>query len=160
MSEERVKAQVKQQEALQLKRQEASHKYTESVYEALNVNELNGVKLSKKNQAALYNGLVQPNYTSASGKKTNEFGMLIEKHQYVEPNHGLIAEALWLLKDPEGYRAELRKVGAKKETSKTLRKLKTEQAAKKTVTKESNPSNVEKRKPGIDRGQNRGFFKP
>jgi hypothetical protein len=78
----------------------------------------------------LYAGLVQPNYPSISGRQTNLLGHLLEKYQYVEPRHDLIAEALWLLSDPEGYRSKVKDGGKKEANEKTVRMLKTEQANK------------------------------
>ena len=76
----------------------------------------------------LYNGLVQPNYPSVSGTNTNLLGHLLEKYQFVEPNYGLISEALWLLQDPEAYKAKIMDKGAQKSVEKTVRKLKSEQS--------------------------------
>jgi hypothetical protein len=78
----------------------------------------------------LYSGLVQPNYPSISGKPTNLFGHLIEKYQFVDPRHDLIAEALWLLADPDGYKNRVREQGGKAATEKVVRQLKTEEARK------------------------------
>jgi hypothetical protein len=55
-------------------------------------------------------------------------GHLLEKYQYVEPKHDLIAEALWLLADPEGYKAKIMEKGSNASVEKTVRTLKTEQA--------------------------------
>jgi hypothetical protein len=76
----------------------------------------------------LYNGLVQPNYPSVSGRNTNLLGHLLEKYQFVEPNYALISEALWLLQDPSGYKAKIMDKGAQKSVEKTVRKLKSEQS--------------------------------
>jgi hypothetical protein len=102
----------------------------DNVYKVLEPGELKGLKLDKKTQSMLYAGLVQPNYPSISGRPTNLLGHLLEKHQYVEPNHALIAEALWLLSDPEGYRNKVRENGKKDATEKAVRMLKSEEAKK------------------------------
>ena len=94
----------------------------------------NGLKLDKKTQAQLYSGLVQPQYPSISGKPTNLLGHLLEKYQFVEPNYPLIAEALWLLSDPDGYRNELKKQGKTAAVEQTVRQLKTEQSRKNIST--------------------------
>jgi hypothetical protein len=103
-----------------------------SVYDTLKPGELSGMKIDKKTQSLLYNGLVAPNYPSISGRQTNLLGHLLEKYQYVEPNHAIIAEALWLLADPEGYRTKVREVAKTDAAADTARKLKTEQDSKKT----------------------------
>jgi hypothetical protein len=42
----------------------------------------------------------------------------------------LIAEALWLLADPNGYKGKVREQGSKQATEKTVRQLKTEESRK------------------------------
>ena len=112
----------------------AADAYMNNVFNALRPAEINGLKLDKKTQAQLYSGLVQPQYPSISGKPTNLLGHLLEKYQYVEPNYPLIAEALWLLSDPNGYRNELKKQGKNAAVEQTVRQLKTEQSRKNVST--------------------------
>lgn len=134
MQEKIVQQKVAEQEKRKAMQAEAANKYMENVYETLKVGELNGIKLDKKTQASLYQGLVEPNYQSVSGRQTNMLGHLLEKYQYVEPNHELIAEALWLLSDRDGYHSKI-KEGAKAEAvEKTVRQLKTEQASRQSST--------------------------
>ena len=109
---------------------EQAKAYTDNVFNTLSTGELGGVKLDKKIQSLLYSGLVQPNYPSIHGKPTNLFGHLIEKYQFVEPRHDLIAEALWLLADPEGYKGKVREQGSKIATEKVVRQLKSEESRK------------------------------
>jgi hypothetical protein len=130
MQEDIVNRQLAEQEH---KKQQQAHQakaYQDNVYNTLAVGELGGIKLDRKVQSHLYSGLVQPNYPSISGKPTNLLGHLLEKYQFVEPNHGLIAEALWLLSDPDSYRNKVRDQGAKQTVEKTVRQLKTEEARK------------------------------
>tara|TARA_R110001592_G_scaffold191542_1_gene437813 strand:- start:36 stop:1331 length:1296 start_codon:yes stop_codon:yes gene_type:complete len=127
--QEKVVARKLQEQELKKKQQEqASQQYMKNVYETLKGGAINDVKIDKKTQAMLYNGLVQPAYPSVSGKNTNLLGHLLEKYQFVEPNYGLISEALWLLQDPNGYKAKIMDKGAQKTIEKTVRKLKTEQS--------------------------------
>ena len=46
----------------------------------------------------------------------------------LEPNYQLIAEALWLLSNEEGYKTKIMDKGAQKSVENTVRKLKTEQS--------------------------------
>jgi hypothetical protein len=55
---------------------------------------------------------------------------LLEKYQFVEPRHDLIAEALWLLADPDGYKGKIKEQGGKVATEKAVRQLKTEEQRK------------------------------
>lgn len=130
MQEEQVTAQIAQQERRKEQQEEAAQAYMSNVFEALRPGEINGLKLDKKTQATLYNGLVNPEYPSISGRGTNMLGHLLEKYQYVEPNYPLIAEALWLLSNPDEYRDSLKKQGGNQATEKTVRQLKTEQSKK------------------------------
>jgi hypothetical protein len=128
MQEQIVSQKLAQQEQLRKQQQVAAQTYMTNVFNTLNTGELGGIKLDKKVQGLLYNGLVQPNYPSISGKPTNMLGHLLEKYQYVDPRHDLIAEALWLLADPDGYKAKIKEKGSNETVEKTVRTLKTEQA--------------------------------
>ena len=151
MQEEIVARQLAEQEQKKEQQAQAAKQYTDNVYNTLLTGELGGLKLDKKIQSMLYSGLVQPNYPSISGKPTNMLGHLLEKYQFVEPRHDLIAEALWLLSDPDGYKGRVREQGGKQATEKTVRMLKTEEARKTSTTarddehEERRPSNKPQR---------------
>jgi hypothetical protein len=146
MQEDIVNRQLAEQEYRKQQQAEQAKAYQDNVYNTLVSGELGGVKLDKKIQSQLYSGLVQPNYPSISGKPTNQLGHLLEKYQFVEPRHDLIAEALWLLSDPEGYRSKIKEQGGRQATEKAVRQLKTEEARK-------NPSST-----GVEeQPQERGF---
>lgn len=130
MKEEIVIKKLQQQEIRKKQQEQAAQQYMYNVYEVLKEGDLNGVKLDKKTQSFLYNGLVQPTYPSANGRNTNLLGHLLEKYQFVEPNYSLITEALWLLSDPEGYKSKIMEKGGQKAVEATVRKLKTEQSNK------------------------------
>jgi hypothetical protein len=151
MQEEIVHAQLIEQEQRKQQQEAAANAYVQNVFEALRPAEINGLKLDKKTQAQLYSGLVQPQYPSISGRPTNLLGHLLEKYQYVEPNYSLIAEALWLLSDPDSYRNEIKKQGKNAAVEQTVRQLKTEQA-RKTVS--SSYEEKEERPRKIARQQN------
>ena len=130
MQDEIVARQLAEQEAKKEQQQKQAKVYMDNVYNTLSAGELGGVKLDKKVQSMLYSGLVQPNYPSISGKPTNMLGHLLEKYQFVQPRHDLIAEALWLLADSEGYKARIREQGGRQAVEKTVRQLKTEEQRK------------------------------
>jgi len=130
MQEQMMAQKLQQQEQMRKQQEIQARQYMANIYETLEPGELNGVKLDKKTQAMLYAGLVQPSYPSISGQNTNLLGHLLEKYQYVEPNHGLIAEVLWLMADPDGYKAKIKDSAKKETTEKHVRMLKTEQANK------------------------------
>jgi hypothetical protein len=130
MQDEIVARQLAEQESKKEQQEKAAKVYTDNVYNTLLTGELGGVKLDKKTQGMLYSGLVQPNYPSISGRPTNLLGHLLEKYQFVEPRHDLIAKALWLLADPNGFEAKIREQGGKAAVEKTVRALKTEEQRK------------------------------
>ena len=132
MQEEIITRQLAEQEQKKEQQQRQAKLYTDNVYNTLITAELGGIKIDKKIQNMLYSGLVQPNYPSISGKPTNMLGHLLEKYQFVEPRHDLIAEALWLLADPDGYKNKVRDQGSKAAIEKTVRQLKTEESRKNT----------------------------
>ena len=129
MQEKIVVKKLEEQDLKKKQQEQASKKYMSSVYETLKEGTLGDIKVDRKTQAMLYNGLVQPSYPSVSGKNTNLLGHLLEKYQFVEPNYTLISEALWLLQDPEGYKAKIMDKGAQQSVEKTVRKLKTAAAS-------------------------------
>jgi len=137
MQEEIVARQLAEQEHKKQQQEQAAKVYTDNVYNTLVGGEVGGIKLDKKTQSLLYSGLVQPSYPSISGKPTNLLGHLLEKYQFVEPRHDLIAEALWLLADPDGYKGRVREIGTKQAVEKTVRQLKTEESRK--ITSSSTP---------------------
>ena len=132
MQEKVVAKKLEEQEMKRKQQEQASQQYMSNVYETLKEGKLGDIKVDKKTQAMLYNGLVQPNFPSVSGRNTNLLGHLLEKYQFVEPNYTLISEALWLLSDPKGYKSKIMEKGAQKSIESTVRKLKTEQASRKT----------------------------
>ena len=132
MQEEIVARQLAEQEVKKQQQEHAARQYTDNVYNTLANGEIGGLRLDRKVQSMLYSGLVQPNYPSISGKPTNMLGHLLEKYQFVEPRHDLIAEALWLLADPDGYKSRIKDQGSKQAVEKTVRQLKTEQSRKLT----------------------------
>jgi len=158
MQEQIVQKRVSDQAASAKQRQEQSQQYIENVYKTLETGKLNGIDLDNKTQNMLYAGLVQSNYPSISGKQTNMLGHLLEKYQWVEPRHDLIAEALWLLQDPEGYRGSLGANAEKAATEKTMRTLKTEQASKSAAnTAPEESSSPSRKRPGVRR-PSKNFF--
>ncbi|MCX6195498.1 MAG: hypothetical protein NTY55_02445 [Flavobacteriia bacterium] len=154
MHEEVVARKLAEQEYKKQQQAEQAKAYQDNVYNTLATGELAGLKLDKKVQGLLYSGLVQPNYSSISGKQTNLLGHLLEKYQFVEPRHDLIAEALWLLSDPEGYRTKVKEVGGKAVVEKTVRQLKTEES-RKLSSSSTNTGDDESRKPAANKSPQR-----
>tara|TARA_R110000868_G_scaffold85331_4_gene240191 strand:- start:2260 stop:3522 length:1263 start_codon:yes stop_codon:yes gene_type:complete len=159
MEEQTINQKIQAQANAKAKQQEQAKLYEESVYSILQPGELNGLKLDNRTQNMLFAGLVQPNYPSISGKPTTMLGHLLEKYQWVEPNHDLIAETLWLLADPDGYKAQIKNSASKKTVEETVRLLKTEESTKRP----SSVADTEKEdlaKPGTRKvpRQKRNFF--
>lgn len=134
MQDQIIQQKLQQQEAIKRQRDDAAKNYMETLAGTLDKGELSGVKLDRKTQNFLWSGLLENNYPSVSGRPTNLFGHLIEKYQFVEPRHDLIAEALWLLADPDGYKAKVRQIGSNTQAEKTVRMLKTEQSNKSSAS--------------------------
>lgn len=138
MQQEVVAYQLQQQEQFKQQQQEAAHQFMDNVYNTLKDGHLNGVKMDKKTQAFLFTELTQPKYQSLQGRNTNLLGHLLERYQFVEPRYDLIAETLWLLADPEGFKNNVRQQAKNEATQETVRKLKTEESRKisSTMTEE------------------------
>lgn len=155
MSEAVVAKKLEEQEMKRAQQQKASENYMANVYHTLKDGKLGDMKVNKKTQSMLYNGLVSPSYPSISGENTNLLGHLLEKYQFVEPNYNLVSEALWLLADPEGYKSQLKTQGTNAAVEQTVRKLKTAQASKNaSSTKTGGEKTTRTPKRTIPRGNN------
>lgn len=119
-----INQRLENQARINQQRQEQSRLYQESIYKTIEKAELQGLKLNPNTQGLLYHGLTEANYPSAQGGNTNMLGHLLEKYQWMEPNHELIAEALWLLADRDGYHAQIKEGSKKTVEGKVLRTLK------------------------------------
>tara|TARA_R110000824_G_scaffold7830_1_gene35336 strand:- start:24 stop:1301 length:1278 start_codon:yes stop_codon:yes gene_type:complete len=157
MQEKVVAAKLQQQDMKRKQQEQASQNYMQSVYNTLKDGRVGDIKVDKKVQSLLYNGLVNPAYPSISGQNTNLLGHLLEKYQFVEPNYNLVTEALWLLADPSGYKSQIMKKGENKAVAQTVRKLKTAQSSRSSAAPVDNTSN-ERPKRKITRG-NKNIFK-
>ena len=72
----------------------------------------------------------------------------------MEPRHDLIAEALWLLADPDGYKNKIKDQGGKQAVEKTVRQLKTEES-RKLSSSTMNDEDEERRRPAAKQTQQR-----
>ena len=154
MQQQVVAYQLEQQEQFKQQQQEAAHQYMDNIYNTLKEGSLNGTKLDKKTQAFLFTELTQPKYQSMQGKNTNLLGHLLEKYQFVEPRYDLIAEALWLLADPEGFKNSVKQHGKNEATQETVRKLKTEESRKISSTMMQEEEETKPARRSLPRSQN------
>lgn len=152
MREQMVERQLQEQEDNKKAREDAALQYVQNVNDSLKDMQIGEIKVDKKTNDFLINGLTRAAYPSMSGKPTNLLGHLLEKHQVHEPNPQLVAEALWLLADPAGYRAKLMEKGGSKENEKTIRALKTEQSSRNASTVDETSSSARRAVPrGVTR---------
>ena len=144
--QDQITAEKLEAQELQLKkRQKQSETYAKSVFTVLDSGKVGGIDVDNETQNMIYSGLVQSNYPSINGKNTNLLGHLLEKYQWVEPDHELLSEALWLLADSKGYKEKLRSTVESKVNADTVRKLKTSQGANSATTIEGKPAKQVKR---------------
>ena len=130
--QKRLDVRMAKQSQAKLAQQKAMNAFVGNIYKALEPDDLNGIKMSRKTKEMLYSGLVNPSYETMKGTNTNLLGHLLKKYQHVEPNYKLIAEATWLLQDPEGYRKEIMNMAGNKVTEETVKRLKSAQDKKTT----------------------------
>jgi hypothetical protein len=154
MQEQVINYQLQQQEQFKVQQEEAANQYIDNVYTTLKDGHLNGLRLDKKTQAFLFTELTQPKYQSLQGKGTNLLGHLLEKYQFLEPRYDLVAEALWLLSDPNGYKSQIMQTAKNEVTQDTVRKLKTEEARKLSSTQMTEDDDRKPAKRTIPRQQN------
>lgn len=118
---------LQEQEEKRRLAEETKKNYAEKIFHTLNRPDLNGLKLNNRIQTALYYGITDTSqYQDREGNPTNELGYLIEKYQLgKEADTSILLEALWLLKDPVGYRQSVLSIGQQQAHAKTFRSLKT-----------------------------------
>lgn len=154
MQEQVVHYQLQQQEEAKKQQEEAAQQYVDNIYHTLKEGQLNGVRIDKKTQAFLFHELTQPKYQSMQGRNTNLLGHLLERYQFIEPRYDLIAEALWLLADPDGYKNQIRTIAKSEATQDTVRKLKTEESRKISTSSSPEPEEQQPARRKISRPQN------
>lgn len=149
MQEKILEQDLKRQEQAQLRQQQQKEAYMRNIYETLKPADLNGVKLTGKRQNMLWNELTTVKYQSMTGKPTNLLGKLLEEYQFSDkPRYDLIAEATWLLADPDDYKAKIRAAVEKEITGETAAKLKTEEGRRlKSTTSPVEDEEDKSRKP-------------
>jgi hypothetical protein len=149
MQEQILQQDLKNQEQAQLRQKEQKEAYMRNIYDTLKPAELNGIKLTNKRQNMLWNELTTVKYQSMTGKPTNLLGKLLEEYQFSDkPRYDLIAEATWLLSDPEDYYASRRSAVEKEITGDTVKELKTEEGRRlKSTTSKVGEDDDASRKP-------------
>lgn len=125
MQEEVVNKQLQEQEKFKQQQIEKRKAFIDNIADVLKVGELNGIKIDKKRQEMLFNEMTTTKYQARNGFPTNLFGKLLDDYQWGDkPRYDLIAEALWLLAEPEEYKKAIRESGKKEAAEEVVRKLK------------------------------------
>jgi hypothetical protein len=150
-----VEQKIAEQQEIESKRQAAESAYKQNVFDAVKDGNIGDLKLDKKLQSYLAQGLTNRAYKSISGSNTNLLGALLEKVQFLEPNYKLLLEATWLLADEQGYKEKVRDTVGSKIAATNVRKIKAANDADK-----AGAESVERNsKGGIPRIKNSGFFR-
>jgi hypothetical protein len=129
-----LKKKMDEQELKVAQAAKASERYAETIFKVLDNPTLNGIPLSEKEQTMLYYGLSDnTQYQDRNGDATNALGHLIERYQFGDnADPSVLAEALWLMADPQGYRNKVLSLGKQRQDTRTVRNLKTAEGEKTT----------------------------
>lgn len=152
LQEEQIQAYAQQSEQYKQQQEQASQWYVSSVQDALKDADLGGLKLTKKQQANLYNEMVlniKP--SQRDGRPLNGLWQALERIQVAEPNYKHLAEITWLATDPKGYKEMLIQSGRNEQQSKVTKELKTLQGSDRGLGEEMK---VEEKKRGLPRQVN------
>lgn len=127
-----IETRLAEQEQSKVRKQQAQKNYQDTVYNTLKAETLNGIPINNKIQTMLFYGLTDSTkYQDSRGNKTNALGYLLEQHQFGKnANPSLVAEALWLLADPDDYRNSVKQIGANKANVEVTRALRTQEGQK------------------------------
>lgn len=143
INEKILQEKVIKQEEFNQKQKEKKKEYLDNIYNTLKPSELNGIKLNEKRQQFLWDELTNLKYESLTGRPTNLLGKLLEDYQFgKEPRYDLIAEATWLLADPEDYKNSIKTAVIKNVNTETIKKLKTEAGRNKNQGIESESEQI------------------
>lgn len=155
MQEEIVQQQVKKQEDHKKAMIAKRESYINNIADTLKAGELGGVKIDNKRQKMLFEEMTTTKYQSMTGRPTNLLGKLLEDYQFGDkPRYDLIAEAVWLLAEPDTYKESIRQVAKNETADEIARKLKTEQDNKNS----NSPAPEDKTTKRTIKRQNRNIF--
>ena len=155
MQEEIVQQQVKKQEDHKKAMIAKRDSYINNIADTLKAGELGGVKIDNKRQKMLFEEMTTTKYQSMTGRPTNLLGKLLEDYQFGDkPRYDLIAEAVWLLAEPDAYKESIRQVAKNETADEIARKLKTEQDNKNS----NSPAPEDKTTKRTIKRQNRNIF--
>ncbi len=158
LTQEEINKKLEKQKEISKQREQRNMEYVQTVGKALSGGTLNGIPLDKNTAQNLFQGMVQAQFPLSNGNKGNYMSYLIDKYQWVEPNPELLAEALWLMADPEEYRNRVYRLIENEVNQKTYRKLQTEQeSSRKPSTEQEKPQDkIQRRMSGTKEEHN--FF--
>lgn len=108
--------------------------YNNSVREALLTEDLGGIKIDKKTQVELFNGLTEGAFTDSRGKRCTEFEHLLDKIMWQEPDYKKLAKIHWILKDEAAYEKAVSLKATNANVEETVRELKTLQSKNTSAT--------------------------
>lgn len=129
MEQKMLANKLAQQEEFRKQQIAQKQAYMDNIYQTLKPGELNGVKLNSDKQKFLWDELTNAKYQSMSGQQTNLLGKLLEEYQFGKTQrYDLIAEALWLLADPQDYKDSIARNYVNDANGQALNTLKTEQS--------------------------------
>lgn len=157
----KVAKRLEEQDRIKNNQLAAAQRFYDNAYKALDVDALNGIKLSRKDRDMLFSGLTKTDHPSISGRNTNRLGYLLEKYQFGnEPRFDLVAQALMLLENPEKFYADVKSLGATDTSKKTAVALKTAQQTSKggSGAGEEKENNNNGQRKTLKRGPSKSFF--
>lgn len=135
LQEKVVQEKLAEQEEVKKYQKQLIKQYFDGVTEALQDKNLNGINISKDEQAAIYEDLTANNYVSSrTGQPINYLGKFLEHITWDQPDYKMLAELTLFAKNPEKYREKIRASVKADEAANTVRKLKTAQGGLKPTT--------------------------
>lgn len=158
-NEEEVNKKIQEQQEINKQREQRNMEYIKTVGSALSQGNVNGIPISNNVANNLFQGLIQNKFKLSNGNNGNMLSYYIDQYQWVKPNPTLLAEALWLLADPDGYKESVTNVIKKDFDERTFRKLQTEtqQTGKPSTQTENTNDVIKRRMAGTEQKNN--FFK-
>lgn len=158
LNEEEINKKLEEQNEISKQREQRNIEYINTTGKALSSQTLNGIPLDRGTASKLFHGLIENKFPLSNNNSGNMLSYFIDQYQWVKPNPELLAEALWLLSDPDDYRKRVAGVLEKEFTESHYRKLQTaeQSAARPSSPTERTSDTIKRRVVGTEQKNN--FF--
>lgn len=156
MEEVIVKQKIQEQADFKQSQADQYQFYHDNVVAAIKGEDIGGIRIDKKTQTNIYNGLTQGNQVDSKGKRCTEFEYMLDEIMWGKPDYTKLAKVFMLLKDESDFEKRLSNRAVNLNVEDIVRTLKTDQIKR---TGASTPDIVELVKKRTPIARSSGLFR-